>query len=189
MRIIYTIAVSILLSFVFFIAGCDTFSTNDSGSFDTAKNGLIEIRVTDAPPEYDIASIDVVFSIVEVHKTGDGQQEGGWVRIPIVNGQLDLIELDNEDLEELLASTLITPGAYNQLRVVIDEISVTLNGEGEPPYVFVPSGELKFNQHFVIMDDVTTVVLLDFDAKESMTVTDSGRIIFNPVVHLTVNQE
>jgi len=189
MKIINAVTVSILLCFVFLLAGCGLSTTDDSGSFDTTKNGIIEIRVTDAPPEYDIASIDVVFSIVEVHKTGDGQQEGGWVQIPIVNGQLDLIELDNEDLEELLATLPITPGTYNQLRVVIDEISVTLNGEGEPPFVFVPSGELKFNQHFVIMDDVTTVLLLDFDAKESMTVTGTGRIVFSPVVHLTVNQE
>jgi hypothetical protein len=189
MKVLITIASAIILCLVLVSAACDSANVNDSGSFDSAKKGIIEIRVTDAPPEYDIASIDVVFSSVEVHRTGDGQQEGGWIQVTIQNGQIDLLKLEHEDLQELLATSLVEPGTYNQLRVIIDEISVTLNGEGEPPYVFVPSGELKFNQHFVVMDDVTTVLLLDFDAKESMTTTGSGRIVFNPVVHLSVDQE
>ena len=189
MRLLHTLAVLALFCFALAIAGCKSLEINDSDSFDTAKKGIIEVRVTDAPPEYDLASIDIVFSTVEIHKTGDGEGEGGWIQIPVVNGQLDLIELDNLDLEELLATELVTPGTYNQLRVIIDTISVTLAGDGDAPYVFIPSGELKFNQHFLVLDDIATILLLDFDASESMVVTGSGRIIFSPVVHLSVNQE
>ena len=150
-----------------------------------AKTGTIEVRVTDAPPEYDIASIDVTFSEVAVHKAGD-DGEGEWITIEIVDGSLDLLLLEEEDLEALLATEEVTAGKYTQLRVIIDTIEVTLGGDGEPPEVILPSGKLKFVRPFEVVDGETTILLLDFDAAESLVATGAGKVIFKPVVKLTI---
>lgn len=152
-----------------------------------AKTGTIEVRVTDAPPEYDIESIDVTFSEVQVHKAVD-DGEGEWITLEIVDGNLDLLQLQAEDVEALLASEEVTPGRYTQLRVIIDTISVTLGDDGEPPEVILPSGELKFVRPFEVVEGETTTILLDFDAAKSVVVTGAGKIIFKPVVKLAVQQ-
>ena len=157
-----------------------------SGSPIVTAAGILEIKVTDAPPEYDIATIDITFSKVEVHKAGDGEGDGGWVEITIVDGQLDLLLLQAAALEALLATEEITAGKYTQLRIAIDTISVTLNGEGEPPEIVLPSGKLKFNHPFEITAEETTTILLDFDAAESLVTTGAGKLIFKPVVKLTI---
>jgi len=147
------------------------------------------VRVTDAPPEYDIESIDVTFSKVKVHKAGDDGEDGVWITIEIIDGELELLELQEEDLEALLATGDGVPaGKYTQLRVIIDAVAVTLV-EGEPPEVILPSGELKFVRPFEVFDGETTILLLDFDADKSLTVTGDGKIIVKPVVKLSVSEK
>jgi hypothetical protein len=65
---------------------------------------------------------------------------------------------------------------------------VTLNNDDEPPEVILPSGELKLVRPFTIETGVTTTLLLDFIAAESIVVTGAGKIIFKPVVHLSIQQ-
>lgn len=172
------VALSIIVSLGLASAGC--------GIGISAKTGTIEVRVTDAPPEYDIASIEVTFSEVAVHKAGD-DGEGEWIYITIVEGSLDLLGLEVEDLEALLATEDVTAGKYTQVRVIIDRIEVTLEGGGDPPEITLPSGELKFTRPFDVVDGETTILLLDFDATESVVVTGAGKIIFQPVVKLTIH--
>lgn len=153
-----------------------------------AKTGTIEVRVTDAPPEYDIETIDVTFSTVEVHKAGTDEEDGVWITIGITNGEIELLELEAADLEALLATGDGVPaGKYTQLRVIIDAVVVTLV-EGEPPEVILPSGELKFVRPFEVFDGETTILLLDFDADKSLTVTGNGTIIVKPVVTLAIQE-
>lgn len=161
-------------------AGCD--------SNVSAKEGTIEVRVTDAPPEYDIATIDIVFDFVAVHRV-NGEDEGEWMTIQIVDGEFDLLQLQAEDLNGLLAqSTEDMTGRYTQLRIIIQSISVTLNGEGEVPEILLPSEELKFNRPFEVTEGETTILLLDFDAAESIVTTGAGKLIFKPVVRLSIEQ-
>jgi hypothetical protein len=178
-RITYSLIALLLVSCLIALgAGCNL--TSD------AKNGTLEIRVTDAPPEYDIATIDITFSKVEVHTAGDGEENDGWIDITIVDGQFDLLQLQAADLEALLAAEEVTSGKYTQLRVIVDTITVTLNVDGEPPEIVLPSGELKFNQPFEVTAEDTTTILLDFDAAESLVSTGAGKLIFQPVVQLTI---
>ena len=154
----------------------------------SAKEGTIEVRVTDAPPDYDIATIDIKFNSVAVHKV-DGENGGKWIIIPIENGQFDLLQLQVEGHEALLGqSTEDMAGRYTQLRIIIESISVTVNGEGEVPEIVLPSGELKFNRLFEVVGGENTILLLDFDAAESIVTTGAGKLIFQPVVKLTIEQ-
>jgi hypothetical protein len=172
------VTVSLMVSFGLVGASC--------GTDVSANTGTIEVRVTDAPPEYDIATIDITFSEVAIHTAGD-TGDGEWTYITIVDGSLDLLLLQ-DGVDALLATGLVTTGDYTQLRVIIDTIAVTLVGGGNPPEVILPSGELKLVRPFTVEEGVTTTLLLDFIAAESIVVTGDGKIIFKPVVKLTIQQ-
>ena len=90
-------------------------------------------------------------------------------------------------LEEVLAVEEIEAGKYTQIRLMVESVEVTL-GDGEPVEAKVPSGELKFVRPFDVVEGETTVLLFDFDAEKSVTVTGKGNITVKPVVKLTVKQ-
>ena len=90
-------------------------------------------------------------------------------------------------LEEVLAVEEIEAGKYTQIRLMVERVEVTL-GVGEPVEAKVPSGELKFVRPFDVVEGEKTVLLFDFDAEKSVTVTGKGNITVKPVVKLTVKQ-
>jgi hypothetical protein len=172
----------------------------------TPSTGTIEVRVTDAPPDEEVTAILVTVSAVEVHRAvaeqeqeqeGEGEQnqeqeqeqqeQGEWLPLSIIEGagSFDLLEI--KGLEEVLAVEELEAGKYTQIRVTVERVEVTLGG-GEPVEAKVPSGELKFVRPFDVVEGETTVLLLDFDAEKSVTVTGTGNITVKPVVKLTVKQ-
>ena len=188
----------------------------DTGTPDTGAGagagvgiGTIEIHVTDAPPDDDVTSIMVTVEEVKIHKAvaeqeqehqgtenasqtqeqeqqQEQQGEGEWISIEITgDNPFDLVELKDGGLEELLASENVTAGKYTQIRMIIDKIEVSL-GENGLEEATLPSGELKFVRPFDIVEGETTVLLLDFDADKSITVTGGGKIIVKPVVKLAI---
>lgn len=173
--------------------------------------GIIEVRVTDAPPREQVTSIEVTVSNVRIHKAvaeqereqehqgsdnvtqeqereqqQEQQGEGAWLSL---NGgktkSFDLIEI--KGLEEVLTVGEVEVGRYTQIRMTIEEVKVTI-GDGEPQTATVPSGELRFTRPFDVMEDETTVLLLDFDADRMVTVSGSGKVIVKPVVTLAIRQ-
>jgi len=189
-------------------------STPDTGTDTTTPatdtgTGTIEVHVTDAPPDDDVTSIMVTVGEVKIHKAvaeqeqehqgtenatqtqeqeqqQEQQGEGEWISIEITGANpFDLVELKEGGLEELLASENVTAGKYTQIRMTVDNIEVSL-GESDLVEATLPSGELKFVRPFDIVEGETTVLLLDFDADKSVTVTGGGKIIVKPVVKLAI---
>jgi len=157
-----------------------------------AKTGIIEVRVTDAPPEYGITEIWVTVldseeEGVAVHKAGD-DGDGVWITIPITGGNpFELLSLQKADLDALLATEEVTAGKYTQIRMTIDIVQVKI-GDGDLQPAVLPSGKLKFVRPFEVFDGETTIILLDFDADKSVTVTGGGKVIVKPVVKLSIQQ-
>ncbi len=173
------VALSLMVSFGLVGASC--------GTDVSANTGTIEVRVTDAPPEYAFETIEITFAEVAIHTAGD-DGDGEWTYITIVDGSpIDLLTLQG-GVDALLATGIVTAGNYTQPRLIIESIAVTLNNDDEPPEVILPSGELKLVRPFTIETGVTTTLLLDFIAAESIVVTGAGKIIFKPVVHLSIQQ-
>jgi len=185
-------------------------TTEPSGA--KLSTGTLEMRVTDAPPRDEVTSIIFNVSAIEVHKAvaeqeqeqqqeDEGEQvqeqeqqqvqqgEGEWLPLNIVEeaNPFDIVELKERGLQEVLALDELEVGRYTQIRMTIESAEVTL-GDGEPEEATLPSGELKFVHPFDIAEGETTVLLLDFDADKSVTVTGQGKVIVNPVVKLTVEQ-
>ena len=166
-----------------------------------AKTGTIEVRVTDAPPGYEIISIWVTVSEeegegVKVHKAGD-DGEGDWITIGILEGANPFNLLELAGLEEVLAVGEVDAGKYTQIRMNIASVIVTYLAEGSETPVTVeatlPSGELKFVRPFDVVAEETTTLLLDFIADKSVVVTgatqsDAAKVIFKPVVKLSIEQ-
>ena len=173
--------------------------------------GIIEVRATDAPPREQVTNIVVTVSNVEIHKAvaeqekeqehqgsdnitqeqereqqQEQQGEGAWLSL---NGDeaksFDLIEI--KGLEEVLTVGEVETGRYTQIRMTIEKVEVTI-GDGGPQAATVPSGELRFTRPFDVMEDETTVLLLDFDADRMVTVSGSGKVIVKPVVTLAIRQ-
>lgn len=164
---------------------------SDSSEFDweSALIGTLEIRVTDAPPEEDITSILVAISGIEIHQAATEQEEqsaDGWLTLEI-NGTnpFDLIELRNEGVTALLTVEELASGKYTQIRLIIDEVWVTV-AEGTPMEAVLSSDELKLVRPFDIEDGMATILTVDFDAAKSVHFTGQGNAIVNPVVKLTV---
>jgi hypothetical protein len=157
-----------------------------------AKTGIIEVRVTDAPPEYGITEIWVTVldseeEGVAVHKAGD-DGDGVWMTIPITgDNPFELLSLQKADLDALLATEEVTAGKYTQIRMTIDIVQVKI-GDGDLQPAVLPSGKLKFVHPFEVFDGETTIILLDFDADKSVTVTGGGKVIIKPVVKLSIQQ-
>jgi len=156
-----------------------------------AKTGTIEVRVTDAPPGYEVTSIEVTVLSVEVHKAGDNGG-GEWITLDIVEETFNLLEL--EGLELILATEVVEAGKYTQLRMTVFTVEVTYSylEDGETVETTVeatiPSGELKFVRPFDLEAGETITLLLDFDADKSVVITGNDKVIFNPVVTLATPQ-
>jgi len=155
--------------------------------------GTVEVHVTDPGHSSNVTSINITASAVEIHRAGNEQeqeqnqseeQEGEWISLNITDSSFDLIALREGGLEQLLAEGNVTAGHYTQIRMTIAKVEVTLNGETKN--ATVPSNELKFVRPFDIVGGQTTILTLDFDADESVTVTGAGKVIVRPVVTLNV---
>jgi hypothetical protein len=161
--------------------------------------GILQIMVTDAPPEEEVTSIMVTVESVEVHKAAAEQEqqqsatnstnnstdeEAGWLPLGILAGNETFDLLQIQGIEEVLAVTELEPGKYTQIRMTIGNVQVRL-GNGNLTDVILPSGKLKFIHPFDIVGNQTTALLFDFDAEKSVNVTGSGQIIVKPVVKLS----
>lgn len=150
--------------------------------------GVVEVHVTDPGQGNNISSINITASAVQVHKAGESDEEGSWISLNITKPTFDLIELREKGLEEILASGNVTAGNYTQIRMSIEKVEVTFLGEDEPQEATLPSNELKFVRPFDVVEGQTTILILDFDATKSVTVTGAGKVIVSPVVTLNVTK-
>ncbi len=165
-----------------------------------AKTGTIEIRVTDAPPEYGnikeiwVEVLETEEEGVAVHKASD-DGDGDWKNIPITedNNPFELLALKEQGIGALLGWATVPTGKYTQIRMTIKEVTVIFEGateaeeDDETKVAKLPSGKLKFVRPFDVIDGGTTIILLDFIAGESLNITRKGDVIFKPVIKLLVS--
>jgi len=165
-----------------------------------AGMGIIEIRVTDAPPKYTVTQIIVEISEdeeeggVQVHRV-DGEGGGVWETIDILGGQNPFILYpDLLGLEQVLAVGGMNAGKYTQIRMNLESVTVTYTytEDGVPQEntveATIPSGELKFVRPFDVVEGGTTTLIIDFDADKSVAFAGADKVIFKPVVKLAIER-
>lgn len=110
-------------------------------------------------------------------------EDNGWVSIEIPGGSKTFDLLKIKGIEDFLGSSPLAVGKYTQIRLTVDKVDVGLDGN-PPKEATLPSGKLKFVHPFEIKSGATTVVVLDFDAEKSVTITGNDKVIVKPVVKL-----
>lgn len=137
-----------------------------------------------------VEAITVTFSRVDVHRSANaGNNDAGWIEVldsslPLVERTFDLLVVADGNFD-VLGLTDLPAGHYQQVRVIIDEATVTISGKTSP--LAVSSGAqtgLKLNRNFTVFDGQETRLTLDFDAEQSVKEepADSGFYSLDPVI-------
>jgi hypothetical protein len=166
------------VSSVIFIGACGDDETS------AAETGIIILGVTDKPDE-DISAIVVTTDLIEGNlRNPETENQSDWQTLLDVEKSFDLIAVAG--VEEILGETEIPAGIYNQIRMHVKSVVVTLNGKDVQAKV--PSGVIKLVRPIEIKAEEETVVTFDFDAEKSVVVTGAGDVIFKPTVKLLVRK-
>lgn len=168
------ITLSAFALFVFILSSC---SDSDEGS----KYARLEVRLTDAPGDYEEVNVDI--QGLQVHASTE-EGEGGWISLDVNEGVYNLLDLTG-GLDTLLGTVELPPGRVSQIRLILgDNNSVTVDAQTHD--LKTPSAQqtgLKVNIHADLVAGVTYTVLLDFDAARSVVKAgNSGMFLLKPVI-------
>jgi hypothetical protein len=147
----------------------------------------MEVRMTDAPGDYEEVNVDI--RSVQIHKE-DTNSESGWMTLDNINpGIYNLLDFAN-GRDTLLASANLPAGTISQIRLVLGNNNSLKLKNGNVVDLKTPSGQtsgVKLKINAELQEDVTYVVLLDFDAAKSVVARGNGQYNLKPVVR-TITQ-
>lgn len=147
---------------------------------DDEKNARLEVRLTDAPGDYQEVNIDI--QEVQVH-TSEGDQNSGWQSLDIEEGVYNLLEFTN-GLDTLLGAIELPAGKVSQIRLILGSNN-TIQVDGETHDLSTPSAEqsgLKLNVNATLTEGITYRILLDFDVARSIVKTGNSTYKLKPVI-------
>jgi hypothetical protein len=193
-----TLLLLVALSVLFAEGGCGgSGGDGDSSTSTSTTRGTVAVNLTDATTD-SYQAVYVTIDTVQVHET-DGDS---WQTVGTPQGTYDLLELAN-GVTASLGNTTVPAGDYTQMRLYIGESAdsgTNILGNTHPyaNYVIdasdaahelkVPSGTqsgLKLTHGFSVEGNGTTVLLLDFDAEESVVQAgNSGQWLLKPTIRV-----
>jgi len=146
----------------------------------------LEVRLTDAPGDYQQVNIDV--QDVQVNSTTD---EGGWTSLDVKKGVYDILKLTN-GLDTLLCEGQLPAGKISQVRLILGNNN-SLKINDQLIALTTPSAQqsgLKLQVKAELQEGVTYKLLLDFDAARSIVKAGaSGKYILKPVIRTILEAE
>ena len=146
----------------------------------SAKKGTIQVYVKDSVGPW--AHVNLSFEVVRVHQA-NASDDSGWIDLSVENGTLDLVKFVN--VSALLGDGKVPVGKYTQLRIVVDNATGMMN-DGTHVTFTIPSGELKANHPFNVVEDETTKLTVDIDLLGSIHQAN-GKWMFSPVLGSVTN--
>ena len=156
------------------------------------QTGSVELRITDAPRKDNVTEIWVTVTQVQIHKAGtDNESEDSdadWITANLTSANrfelLSLRKPNGLQIQQFLGGATLAAGKYTQVRLVVDNVSVKVDGVLKDAEV--PSGKIKLVHPFDVVAGQTTVLVFDFDAAKMVTIAGkSGKILVKPVIKLT----
>lgn len=168
-----------------FLLGALTFGFSSCDS-DTDGSGTsqLQVRMTDAPGDYEEVNIEI--ESVQVH-TEDTDSEEGWVTLDEINpGIYNLLDFAN-GRDTLLASAELPAGSISQIRLILGDDNTVKLKDGTIVDLKTPSGQtsgVKLQVNATLEEDVTYVMLLDFDAARSVVPKGNGGYNLKPVIRV-----
>ena len=144
------------------------------------SNARLEVRLTDAPGDYEEVNIDI--QSVQVHTTMENT-ESGWKSLAIEPGIYDVLKLTN-GLDTLLGAIELPAGRVSQIRLILGENN-SVKIDGITKALSTPSAQqsgLKLNVQADLVAGITYSVTLDFDAARSVVEKGNGGYSLKPVI-------
>ncbi|MFC5270955.1 DUF4382 domain-containing protein [Adhaeribacter terreus] len=170
---------ALLLGLTLGFSACD--KNDDDKATGTSR---MEVRLTDAPGDYDKVLIDI--RGVEIHTDANADNNSnGWTTLSNINpGVYNLLDFSNGK-DTLLAASNLPAGHISQIRLILGENNTLVLKDGSSHALKTPSGQtsgLKVKIDADLVPDVTYVVLLDFDAAKSIVAKGNGGYNLKPVI-------
>jgi len=155
-----SIPLALMLTLSIVLVGCD-----GSGTGTTGETGTMEVKMHDAPANYE--EVNVFIERVEVN---NADTDTGWVEISSPQQSYDLLELTN-GATTVLGSKELPAGTYEQIRLILSRDGHSVVIDGTENDLFIPGGDetgIKLNVNAEIQPDITYTLLLDFEAGRSV---------------------
>ena len=135
----------------------------------------VEVLLTDAPGDFEEVWVNITSVAVST--------ETGWLALTDTPQRFDLLKLQN-DVTAALGGAALEPGRYEQLRMMVDEASVVIDGVESP--LTIASGAqtgIKIPLAADLEAGMTYQITIDYDAAKSIKTTGAG-FLMAPVVHV-----
>ena len=163
------------------VVGLAAVSACGSNPASPSANGNLRLMLTDAPLD-DVDEVNIYFTSVTAKPLGKPVEE---LTLTLPENPIDLLTLTDNTVN--FATGAVDPGEYEFLHINIDprRSNIVENGVEKP--LQVPSDEIKILGGFVVEDDHTTTLTLDFDAEKSLLRLGSGDWLLIPVIVTTGN--
>lgn len=142
------------------------------------ETATLEVRLTDAPADFEEVNIDI--QEVQVNNTNGGS---GWESLEITPGVYNILELTN-GLDTLLGSIELPAGRIQQIRLVLGDDN-TVKVDGQTYSLQTPSAQqsgLKLNLNTTLSEGISYTILLDFDAARSVVERGNKKYLLKPVI-------
>ncbi|MDT8368914.1 MAG: DUF4382 domain-containing protein [Longimicrobiales bacterium] len=182
-------------------AACD-----DNDSTGVNGPGSMTLLLTDAPGDFQEARVTIerVELVGGSEEEGEEGEDGGVEVLRDEPFTTDLLTLSN-DVATLLEDVSVPSGTYSQLRFIIPEACIVVEGENESTEVFASAGfdacgpadgslqlpsfaqtgiKVNLPGGSIEVEGDQTILLLDFDVSESFgqEAGASGRWVMTPVI-------
>ncbi|MBD3638638.1 MAG: DUF4382 domain-containing protein [Crocinitomicaceae bacterium] len=140
--------------------------------------GELAVRMTDAPGNYDSVMVEV--ETVQVHYAG-GQ---GWTTLNTNNGIYDLLLLQDSVTVLIANQNSIPVGDITQMRVILGDNNWVVVDSTSHPLLLSSQDKtgIKINVNAPIQANTQMVIVLDFDAYESIVEEGNGMYRLKPVI-------
>lgn len=157
------------------VVGISLLLTAGCKKSDNSGTSVLEIRLTDAPANYEEVLVDIRDVQVE--------SEDGWKSLDVNQGVYNLLDFRN-GLDTLLGTIEIPAGRISQVRLVLGENNQVRTTDG----LFdlqTPSAQqsgLKLNINAELTAGIVYKLWIDFDAARSVVDKGNGGFILKPVI-------
>jgi len=143
--------------------------------------GQLVLNITDAPGDLNITHANITISQVKVHRNAAANNTtAGWYTVVNKSQTFDLIALQN--ITEFFGSVNLNAGLYNQIRLVVEKVVLTIDGAEYD--CKIPSNTIKLITPFNISANKKTNLTMDFDVQKSVHETGNNKFMFKPTIKI-----
>jgi hypothetical protein len=153
------------------------FATTTGCKKDSRQSTMV-VHMTDAPAAW--AEVNVEIQEVLVHLA-----DSSWMTLNTNAGVYNLLDLQNDVTVVIADSTGVPAGHVTQMRLILGSNNSLSDTSGASFALTIPSGQqtgIKINLNTTLQANMTTEVLLDFDAEQSVVDLGAGLYLLKPVI-------